>query len=368
MAGEVVNGSGRAGIAERRVAPFFPGLPDIGPDSLVADRYRVASVLGQGGMGVVFGAWDLLLRRAVALKVMRPEARGGFGAVYRFEREAQCAAGLSSPHTIRVFDFGRDARDRLYIAMELLHGESLAERLTRRPRGLAPGEALRFVRHVALALLEAHWSGIVHRDLKPANIFLTGVLGEAERAVVLDFGTAAVRYPVPGEPPLSRPGMIVGTPAFLPPEHLRGTHVDDPRGDLYALGVVLYQCLSGRWPYEGETPVDVCVNKVNGEPVPLASRVAGLSPALHDLVEDMTRAEIEDRIGSAAEVLARIEALPDFVARRESDRSDGGGSRRRPRGRHLRVPRAEGLERRRRLSSTVRARRARRSTADPRRG
>lgn len=220
---------------------------------LVADRYRLRRSIGHGGMARVWAAWDEVLQRPVAVKLVNPELLGGSGAD-RFRVEARTAAGLSHPNIVTVYDYGEehgeDGREVPYLVMELLEGETLAERLNW--GGLAPEEAVWICAQVAVALAQAHKSGVVHRDVKPANIFLT-----SQGIKVLDFGIAtsrgtSVKSDGPTEP-------LLGTPAYLAPEQ-RAEEEVTPASDVYALGVVLTEALTGRRTPEGfpeEVPEEI---------------------------------------------------------------------------------------------------------------
>jgi serine/threonine protein kinase len=211
-------------------------------------RYKVLEKLGEGGMGRVFLAEDEGLRRRVAVKTLKstdePSRR-------RFRREAQAAARISHPHVCPIFEVGEDSGGP-FIAMELLAGETLAQRLK---RGLpTPREALGVAQQLLAALAALHESSIVHRDVKPSNVFLT-----AHGVKVLDFGLARelpkdVADALATSSDSTLPGLVTGTPGYMPPEQILG-HAVDPRADLFAAAVVLYEMLAGRQPFPGDTPV-----------------------------------------------------------------------------------------------------------------
>jgi serine/threonine-protein kinase len=200
------------------------------PGDVLAEKYRLVSLLGRGGMGSVWHADHLVLKTPVAVKLIRREANENPDAGARFLREAQAAASLRSPHVVQILDFGLDQATP-FIVMELLHGESLRQRLAR--TGPIPFEdVVRIVVHVTRALARAHEQGIVHRDLKPDNVFLVPEVGE-EIAKVLDFGVAK-RTDESGVSPLTNTGTAIGSPHYMSPEQARGTRAVDYRTDLWA--------------------------------------------------------------------------------------------------------------------------------------
>lgn len=217
--------------------------------TVVADRYEVNALLGRGGFGEVYRARHTGTHEMVALKVLRPELLAESAAVDRFTAEARLCASLRHPNTVRVFDFGQTPEKALYLAMEFLAGESLEEILARGP--LPPKRAVHIVNQVLRSLSEAHGRKIVHRDLKPDNVFVGSVAGEADFVHVIDFGIA--KFLAEGaNAALTQAGAIIGTPHYMSPEQIRGETLD-ARADLYSVGVLLFRCLSGRHPYDGDT-------------------------------------------------------------------------------------------------------------------
>jgi serine/threonine-protein kinase len=238
-----------ASRAMRRSMAMEPSsAPHLAPGTVIAGRYRVLEVIGEGGMGTVYRAEQPALRRQVALKVVRPELSADASMVARFEREAYASSRITSPHVVVVHDFGRDESGVLYLIMELLEGESLATRMEREG-ALSVSRSLAICRDVARALEVAHAAGIVHRDLKPDNVFLT-TQGDVK---VLDFGIARI-VEGPGGSTVGNAtmtGMIVGTPVYMSPEAITRAPVGPPT-DLYALGVMLYEMLAGQPPFMAE--------------------------------------------------------------------------------------------------------------------
>jgi len=215
-------------------------------------RYRLQAPIGKGGMGEVWLAWDLTLRRNVALKLLRFEAARNLELLKRFEREAQVASRLRDPHVVQIFDFGASGDGLYYLAMEYLVGLDLAA-LVQRFGPLPLARAVGFLRQACLALEEAHGAGIIHRDLKPQNLFVTRVGNDPDFLKLLDFGVVRLRNPDPGAEALTWTGLLVGTPAYLAPEVWCGGEADE-RSDVYSLGVTLYYLLTGVTPFDKWTP------------------------------------------------------------------------------------------------------------------
>jgi serine/threonine protein kinase len=287
--------------------------------------YRILDVLGQGGMGVVFRAHDPALDRLVALKTMRPGIAGVPAARKRFVREAKAAAALKHPHVVTVFHVGED-RGVPFLAMEYLEGEPLDVRLRREGR-LPLADALRIGRETALGLAAAHTRGLVHRDIKPANLWLEGPTGHVK---ILDFGLA---HALADQAHLTQLGMLVGTLAYMAPEQAEGKPVD-PRCDLFSLGCILYQMLTGARPYQGETAIAVLRTVALHSPAPLGDVRPDAPPELLALLVRLLAKNPEDRPATAqevAETLRSLELLPPTPVARESAKRPAPRSRK-PRG------------------------------------
>ncbi|MEO8901531.1 MAG: serine/threonine-protein kinase [Polyangiaceae bacterium] len=251
----------------------------VAPGTLLAEKYRLISLLGRGGMGEVWRAEHLGLRAPVAIKLMNPEIASNPEALARFNREAQAAASLRSPHVVQVLDHGLDPiLQAPFIAMELMEGESLAGRLERTGR-LSSADTARIVTHIARALARSHDAGIVHRDLKPDNVFLVRSDDE-EIAKVLDFGIAKANTQALDPSSITRTGAVMGTPYYMSPEQISGAKSVDYRTDLWALGVIACQCLTGRLPFQADT-IGGLVLAICTEPLPRASQL-GPAPAAFD--------------------------------------------------------------------------------------
>ena len=287
----------------------------------LADRYRIEGELGEGGMAVVYLAEDLRHHRHVALKVLRPDLAATLGAE-RFLREIATTAQLAHPHILPLLDSG-DADGALFYAMPFVEGESLRSRLAREKQ-LPLDDALQITREVADALAYAHSRGIIHRDIKPENI-----LFEGGHAVVADFGIARAVTEA-GGPRLTETGLSIGTPAYMSPEQAAGSEDLDARTDLYSLGCVLYEMLSGDAPFTASTPQAVIAKKLS-EPLPRVSVVreavpAGVEAALNKALARTpadrfrTTREFADALTrtSTAEAMAAEARRPRSVGRRRA--------------------------------------------------
>jgi predicted Ser/Thr protein kinase len=283
-----------ASRAMRRSMAMAPSsAPHLAPGTVIAGRYRVLEVIGEGGMGTVYRAEQPALRRQVALKVVRPELSADASMVARFEREAYASSRITSPHVVVVHDFGRDDSGVLYLIMELLEGESLATRMEREG-ALSLARSLAICRDVARALEVAHAAGIVHRDLKPDNVFLTAQ-GDVK---VLDFGIARI-VEGPGGSTVGNAtmtGMIVGTPVYMSPEAITRAPVGPPT-DLYALGIMLYEMLAGQPPFMADEAVLLMSQHLTALPQPLEKLVPSLAkkPAVLALVRRLLHKDAAQR-------------------------------------------------------------------------
>lgn len=243
------------------------------PGTVIGGRYQVEQVIGIGGFGAVYRCTQLNMQQTVAVKVLRNEHLTSLEHVKRFTREAQSVSRLKHPNTIHIFDFGSHSDGALYVAMEFLEGETLAHRLDQ--YGKIHWETMALIAtQVCHSLTEAHAIGLVHRDLKPENIMLIPVAGDPNFVKVLDFGIAKMQKDParPGEASLTEAGMIMGTPTYMAPEQAKGEEVD-ARSDIYALGVLMYESLTGHAPFQDETAMKVLVAHIK-DPVPPFARFA----------------------------------------------------------------------------------------------
>ena len=271
-------------------------MPDV-----VAERYEIDSVLGEGGMAKVFRGTDRVLGRTVAVKVLASKYAQDDSSVARFRREAQSAAALNHPNVVSVFDTGSDDGVH-WIVMEFVEGRTLKD-VIEEDGSLQPDRALQIAREVALALASAHENGLVHRDVKPGNIMITPS-GETK---VMDFGIARAVTST-GDPTLTKTGFVMGTAAYLSPEQAQGKPVD-ARSDIYSLGCVLYEMLAGRPPFEGNSPVAVASAHMSSEPEPISSANPAVPREAEAVVARAMRKEPEERYqdaGDMADDLGRV--------------------------------------------------------------
>lgn len=279
------------------------------PD-LELGTYRLTRKLGVGGMGEVWEAEDTRLRRTVAIKVLPPHVASDPESQARFNREARVAAQLYHPNVATIHSI-EQASGRSFIVMELVRGESLKNLIGKGP--LSETEALRIAQQVAAALDEAHNQGIVHRDIKPDNIMISG-----DRVKVLDFGIA--KQVGPAQMPVrnhttgfvTEAGMILGTVFYMSPEQALGKQLD-ARTDLFSLGVVLYQALTGQLPFVGETVTETLTLIIRDEPSPIRKVVPSITAGTAFIVERCMAKKKEDRFGSAKEVIDSIDAQMRFT-------------------------------------------------------
>ena len=280
------------------------------PGEVLAGRYRLVELLGRGGMGSVWRAEHVELGSQVAVKLIAEGIATSETALGRFRREAKAAAALSSPHVVQIFDYGVD-NNVPYIAMELLHGESLAQRLKVR-RTLPQPEVTRLLTHVARAIDKAHRAGILHRDMKPDNVFICKGEDEDddETVKVLDFGVAkALKPDVVGTlSSHTRTGALVGSPYYMSPEQIRGQKTIDHHGDLWSIGVITYECLIGKRPFEGESIGDL-VMTVCSDPIPVPSERGCKLAGFDGWFAKACARDPKDRFESAREMANAFRAL-----------------------------------------------------------
>ncbi len=266
----------------------------IGPGTLLVGKYRVTRELGRGGMAAVYEAEHINIGKRVAVKVLAAELANSAIVIERFIREARAAASVKSPYIVEVYDSGRLEDGRPFIAMELLEGESLYDRMAR-VRLIDPATTVRIIGQVAKGLTKAHAIGIVHRDLKPENIHLCKGEDGEEIAKILDFGLAKFYSPVKTDEKtarLTREGAVFGTPAYMSPEQVKGQGSVDHRADLWALGCMAYECLTGRPVWNTEQGVAMTFAAIATSPLPLPSRFRPDSAArVRRLVQARARAQ-----------------------------------------------------------------------------
>jgi len=290
---------------------MFAGTEDdarlsLAPGEVIAGKYVVERLLGQGGMGAVFAARQERLERRVAIKVLLPAALRNPEVVARFEREARAAGSLLSEHVTRVHDVGTLENGMPYLVMELLEGEDVAEALERRgPFSVA--EVVRIVTQAGDAIAEAHAVGIVHRDLKPANLFLATRANGTVTVKVLDFGISKAPPSRPG-PDLTSTTAVMGSPLYMSPEQLTGSRNVDGRTDIWSLGATMYQLLTGAPPFPGETLAAIGALVLMTEPVPLRARRSDVPAALEAAVMRCLRRDPAERFATVAELVSALQA------------------------------------------------------------
>jgi tetratricopeptide (TPR) repeat protein len=282
--------------------------------SLFVDRFQVTGAAGSGGMGTVYRAFDLQTGKHVALKILRPQP-SLMGQEGRFQSEAQVLSELRHPAIVAYVTHGIAPGGERYLAMEWLDGEDLGQRLQRGP--LSFPECISCIQRVADALHYAHQRGVIHRDLKPANLFLPG--GDVRQTKLLDFGIARRFSPMSmgrslaadlqRSPTMTQTGFVVGTPEYMAPEQVRGSRDLLPAADLFSLGCVLYECLTGQPPFAGNDYTAVLARILFSEPEPLALRRPGLPPGLVDLVERLLQKEPSARPADVGQVCRELAAI-----------------------------------------------------------
>ncbi len=278
----------------------------------LVDRYEVVRAIGRGGMGVVYEAVHVDLRKRVAIKTLNADLAADQRYVARFLREGQAIARMRHPNVVEVFDI-RAADGLVYLVMEYLEGETL-EAFFRRESALDPARAIDLIIPVVAAVATAHDEGIVHRDLKPANVLLArGRTGITPK--VLDFGISKLAEEPSDAPELTGSGVMLGTPLYMSPEQIESSRDVGPRSDQYALGVVLYRALTGHPPYAGANAFQVYRLAMQGKPTPPVQRVPSLPEALSDLVLRAMHRDHARRLPSVHELGARLLAFASPATR-----------------------------------------------------
>jgi len=287
------------------------------PGHVLGGRYRIVRFLARGGMGEVYEAEDLELGERVALKTVRAEIARDAGALERFKREIHHAHKVTHPNVCRTFDIAHHrtdgGEDVTFVSMELLPGETLSERIRRGGR-MPPSEALPIVRQMASALDAAHEAGIVHRDFKSSNVLLVPARAGL-RAVVTDFGLSRAGAASDETSSVTGTAGFVGTPAYMAPEQVSGGAITRA-ADLYALGVVMYEMLTGSWPFEGDTPLSLAAKRLKEDPPSPRSRVPDLDRRWESAVLRCLEREPADRFRSAGDVVKAIEGQAVPIGRR----------------------------------------------------
>ena len=286
----------------------------------LADRYRIDALIGEGGMGRVYSAEHVLMRKRLAIKVLHRELTTMTEVVARFEREAMAAANIDHPNVAAATDFGKLPDGAVFLVLEYVQGKSLRDEIAAGP--IAPERALHIARQIAAGLGSAHALDIVHRDLKPENVMLVDKGGDPDFVKVLDFGIAKVpigEVPHPTRPegpstpahtPITKAGMVFGTPEYMAPEQALGQGVDG-RADLYALGVILYEMLCGSRPFSSQSQVGILGQQLSKPPPQISERAPGIivPPAVEAVAMKLLGREASERYQSASEVVDVINRL-----------------------------------------------------------
>lgn len=271
---------------------------------LLLGRYEVIEKIGEGGMSVVYKAKDRLLNRYVAIKILRPEFIKDEQFVENFRKESQAAAGLSHPNIVNVYDVGREGNIH-FIVMELVDGKSLSQVIEEKGK-LDYKEAISIAKQVASALSLAHKNQIIHRDVKPHNILITST-GTAKLA---DFGIARA---VSRETLAEGDEKIMGSVHYFSPEQARGAYVDE-RSDIYSLGIVLYEMLTGKVPFDGDNPITIALMHINDRVPSVCDKVKGVPPQLEKVIEKATDKYQSNRYKSSDEMIEDLDNI-DFITK-----------------------------------------------------
>lgn len=281
------------------------------PGQVLAGKLRIVRLLGAGGMGAVFEVEHELTRHRRALKLLHPQMAGIPSVVERFLREASAAGRIGNRHIVETFDAGRLDTGEPYIVMELLTGRTLAEVLEQRGP-LSIDSACDIVIQACDAVSAAHAAGIVHRDLKPENLFLCGP--DASFVKILDFGVSKFDSATTGVDGITLEGSPIGTPFYMSPEQVRGEKNIDARADVYALGVLFYECLTGRKPFVAETLPHLAVLIYQGKYATPSQVRNGLPPAVDFVVSRAMASDRSERFASAAEFSSAVSRLRSSLA------------------------------------------------------
>jgi eukaryotic-like serine/threonine-protein kinase len=271
---------------------------------IIEGKYRIVRLIGEGGMGSVYEGENTFIKRRIAIKVLHAHSVSE-ETVRRFEREAQAAGCIGSDHILEVLDLGSLQNGDRFMVMEYLDGETLGARMSR--ARMNPNDVAAIARQVLVGLRAAHLASIVHRDLKPDNIFiLREKAGRADYAKIIDFGISKFNA-LGGDMSMTRTGAVMGTPYYMSPEQAQGTQAIDGRSDLYSLGVILYEALSGSVPFDGNTFNELMFKIVLSNPRPLSEVAPSLDPRLVRLVERAMARDITARFQSADDMIGALD-------------------------------------------------------------
>lgn len=267
-------------------------------NKMYGERYEIGDKIGAGGMAIVYKAKDTLLNRTVAIKVLREQFVSDEAFIRRFRREAQSAASLSHQNIVSIYDVGKDGNEE-YIVMEYVKGQTLKE-IIRNRAPFSAENAIYIIRQIAEALAHAHANHIIHRDIKPQNILVT----DDGRIKVTDFGIARAVSAAT----LTNTGDIVGSVHYLSPEQAKGAQTNE-QSDLYSLGIILYELLTGKVPFDGDTPISIALKHIQEQPELPSKIVPSIAPELDAVVMKSLAKSVEDRYQSASELLDDLERI-----------------------------------------------------------
>ena len=271
--------------------------------TVVGQRYKLEALLGEGGIAAVYVAEDLTEKKRVALKVLKPEHAEDPQVLARFEREAKAMTVLVHEHLVAALGFGRAPEGEMCLVMELVEGETLRS-LLRRIKPFPPHGVAAIAGQIAAGLAYAHGFGVVHRDFKPENVMISWLPGNQPWVKILDFGMARLLFGAPGTP-LTRKGAVFGTPEYMPPEQAMGQPVD-ARADQYAFGVIVFEMLSGKRPFQAKSPLEMVQMQIRNAPPSLLDLVPGLPPAAAAAVVRMLAKKPDDRFPDVREAAAAL--------------------------------------------------------------
>ncbi len=279
---------------------------ELSEGTVIQNKYRITRLLGQGGMGAVYEGENAAIARRVAIKVLHAEVASQHGVVERFEREAQAAGRIGNDHILEVLDLGSLDDGSRFIVMEFLDGETLEERAERRGR-LSPAEVYPLVRQVLIALDAAHASNIIHRDLKPDNVFISKhKAGQEDFVKLIDFGISKF-VDADSDLRMTATGAVMGTPYYMAPEQARGSKDADHRTDIYALGVIMYRCVTGQVPFAADNFNELLFAIVLKTPPPPREHEPTLDPAFESLILKAMARDPNERFANAREFMAALD-------------------------------------------------------------